>query len=115
VDDFLGKPIKEAELFLKIQEHLGVGYLYAADKTRPAAATAPSPAPAVKPEWVAKLPAEMIGWMRHAVQNGDMEQLKGLIRQVAKHDEPLAKALRSLADQYDYDALCRLLSQENPQ
>ncbi|HSN89947.1 MAG TPA: PAS domain-containing protein, partial [Anaeromyxobacteraceae bacterium] len=110
VDGFLGKPIQEADLFQKIQEHLRLDYLFGADE---APTAGPAPAPAVKPESLARLPAETKARMRSAIHSGDMEQLNGLILQVATLDETLASALRSLADRYEYDALSTLLTPES--
>jgi CheY-like chemotaxis protein len=109
VDDFLGKPLKEGELFQKIQDQLGVQFAFAAEEPPPEAATGP----AANPELLAKLPSSLVAQLRRALHLGDTEQLRELIRQVGRTDGPLAAALQSLADQYDFDALSRLLPQEN--
>ena len=109
VDAFLGKPLKEGELFQKIQDQLGVQFVFAAEEPPPEAATGPD----ANPESLARLPSALVAQLRRALHFGDTEQLRELIRQVGRTDQPLAAALQSLADQYDFDALSRLLPQEN--
>ncbi|MFC1876717.1 sensor histidine kinase, partial [Thermodesulfobacteriota bacterium] len=47
--------------------------------------------------------------MREAIEVGDMDQLMKLIEKVEEHDGISAKKLRTLAEQYEYDALLELL------
>ena len=56
-----------------------------------------------------KLPVELLRKMREAAQGGYLYQLYGLIDETAKHDPVVAQGLREIADDYDYDALTRLL------
>ncbi len=114
MDDFISKPVKEQELFDKIRQQVGVDYLYE-DQASPAVAAKTPQAFASKPESLAKLPAELVEQMRGAIQNGEMGQLRQSIRQAAGYDESLADALCTLADNYEYDALSKLLAQEKPQ
>ncbi|MCY2990687.1 MAG: PAS domain S-box protein [Planctomycetota bacterium] len=109
VDDFLGKPLKEGALFQKIQDQLGVQFVFAAEEPPPEAATGPD----ANPESLARLPSALVAQLRRALHLGDTEQLRELIRQVGRTDQSLAAALQSLANQYDFDALSRVLPQEN--
>ncbi len=109
VDAFVGKPLKEGELFQKMQDQLGVQFAFAAEEPPPEAATGP----AANPESLARLPSVLVAQLRRALQLGDTEQIRELIRQVGGTDQPLAAALQSLADQYDFDTLSQLLPQEN--
>jgi hypothetical protein len=48
--------------------------------------------------------------MRDAIANGDLEGFEKRLKEVAVHDPALARFLRPLAEQYDYDSLLRLLT-----
>ena len=52
--------------------------------------------------------------LRHAVLSGEKDQLDVLIEKVMEQDAPFARALRDLADKYDYDGLIKLLVREEP-
>jgi DNA-binding NarL/FixJ family response regulator len=103
-DDFIGKPFREIELFQKIHTHLGVEYLYAQD-------------PAAAPEGVAAelTPASLAGWsgdlvraMREAVLTADLDQLLATIRAGEARDPGGARALRRLAEGFQYQTLLDL-------
>lgn len=109
VDAFLPKPLKESDLFEKIHEVLNVEYLYAHQDPGTVAAAA---APESQARPVEKLPTELVEAMRHAIQNGEMEHLRDLIGKVSPYDEDFSKLLHLLADQYEFDALFRLLPRD---
>ena len=110
VDDFLSKPCGEDELFQKTQQYLGLNFLVEEEKTPDAddAAMAGQP-PDV--DVCRKLLPELIAELQQAVRNGEKDVLDELIRTVAGLDKPAARSLRQLADNYDYDALTRLLEE----
>jgi signal transduction histidine kinase/response regulator RpfG family c-di-GMP phosphodiesterase len=56
------------------------------------------------------LPAELIEQMRIAVQEGQKGRLDELIADALNRHAPSARALKELADNYDYDALNKLLT-----
>jgi hypothetical protein len=60
------------------------------------------------------LPVELTDQLRDAVLNGENDQLDVLIEKVMEQDPPFARALRDLADKYEYDALIRLLVRDQP-
>jgi signal transduction histidine kinase/DNA-binding NarL/FixJ family response regulator len=107
-DDFLGKPFQEADLFLKIQAHLGVEYLYA---DRPPDAVPDMGAVAeVSPESLARLPRDLLHQMREAVIGADLDQLLAKIQEVEAIDPHAAQGLRRLADSFEYQRLLDLLA-----
>ena len=56
-----------------------------------------------------ELPAELIDQLHDAVQKGEKDRLDQLIRDVGNLDRQAGAALKQLAENYDYDALSRLL------
>jgi signal transduction histidine kinase/CheY-like chemotaxis protein len=109
-DDFIGKPLQEAELFQKIHTHLGAEYIYAEEP----AAAASGEAAEVTPVSVAGLPHDLIHPMREAVINADLDQLLAMIQEVEARDPRMAQGLRRLAEHLDYQTLLDLLGPKTP-
>ena len=109
VDDFVSKPCREDELLEKIRARLGVSYLYAGEERQTESVAAL--ASALNGEVLTALPVELTDKLRLAVLNGENDQLNVLIGKVTEQDAPFARALRDLADKYEYDALIQLLDQ----
>ena len=107
-DDFIGKPLKEAELFEKIHTHLGVEYVYA---QQPAVA-APDGEAEFTAESVASLSADLIHLMREAIIRADLDELLERIHEVEIQDTHLAQELRSLAENFEYQKLLDLFGDE---
>ena len=105
-NDFIGKPFREAELFQKIQVHLGVEYLYAEDAT----VEAQGETVELTAESLACCPKELILSMREAVITADLEQMLTKIQEVEARDPSIAQALRRLAEGFQYQKLLDLLS-----
>jgi len=103
-DDFMGKPFQEAELFRKIQAHLGVEFLYAEDEE----AAPREDAPELTPASLAGLPRDLIHQMREAVSGADLDQLLAKIREVEASAPELAGGLRCLAEHFEYQKLLDL-------
>jgi len=108
VDDFLSKPCTENELFQKVQMHLGFAYIFAEEKTQAGNEAARFGA-APGRDVCGKLPPNLIAELQQSVRKGNKDNLDQLIATVAGLDEPLARSLKQLADNFDYDALTHLL------
>ncbi len=102
-DDFMGKPFREAELFGKIQAHLGVEYALRRGGSRPRrrrpATSTPRPWPACP---------TLIRPMREAVAGADLDRLLAEIGAVEAGDPDLARGLRALAEGFEYQKLLDL-------
>jgi CheY-like chemotaxis protein len=107
--DLLGKPMEERLLFEKMHAHLGVNFLYETNAVAEPAGGAAG-APECPPAAVAQLPPALRAGMRDAIANGDLEGFGALLQPVSTQHPALARFLRSLAEQYDYDNLLRLLT-----
>ena len=106
-DDFIGKPFQEAELFHKIQTHLGVEFLYAK-----VAAAPPEAVAELMPESVACLPQDLIHLMRDAVMGADLDQLLATVEEVEASSPDIARGLRGLAEHFEYQKLLDLFGPE---
>jgi signal transduction histidine kinase/FixJ family two-component response regulator len=104
-DDFISKPFREAELFQKIQAHVGVEYLYAEE---PAAAAQVEVAE-LTPESLASYPHDLIQAMREAAITAKLDRLLAEIQEVEARDPHIAQGLRRLAEGFQYEKLLGLL------
>jgi PAS domain S-box-containing protein len=109
-DDFISKPFREVELFQKIHTHIGVEYVYA--EHFPAAILEESTE--LTPQSLAGWPQDLIDPMRDAVITADLDQLLAKIQDVEARDPRTAKALRGLAESYQYQKLLDLFRMEAP-
>jgi hypothetical protein len=92
------------------------GTLRRAEPEHPAAARTPLSS-GTDPLWVPEgvslsgLPMELLQQLRIAVQDGEKDRLDELIAAVANQDSHSARALKELADKYEYDTLTNLLTE----
>ena len=107
-DDFLSKPCREDELLSKIGALLNVAYEYVEDSQ----GDNPDGTATLNAERLGRLPAALLEELRVAVRAGKKKILDKLILDVSRTgDTESARALQSLADHYQYDALTRLLEE----
>jgi len=107
-DGFQAKPCPEDELLDKISGILGIAYDY--EELSQTTAASLAGLAALSADRLRPLPRELAEEIRSATSAGNKELLDGLILQVRDTvDSDFADALQALADNYDYDALTRLL------
>jgi CheY-like chemotaxis protein len=106
--DFLSKPCQEGELLRKMQAHLDFSYLYEATAA-PLSDSRAGLDVGLIPMAIQLLPQELVDALRHAVRNGEKNQLDRLIEQVGEKNSVASRALQEMADRYEYDALTALL------
>jgi CheY-like chemotaxis protein/nitrogen-specific signal transduction histidine kinase len=110
-DDFLTKPYHEDELLSKIGALLNITYDYQkmseGDEGRP-----PAGVESLRAEGLGQLPMPLVEELRAATFSGNIRRLGELILQVrATAGAESAHALQELVDNYEYDALARLLEE----
>jgi CheY-like chemotaxis protein len=108
-NDFLSKPFREAELFVKIRAQLGVEYTYAEEAPEVPAVPADTSAGELTAEAVAVLPAQLITDLHAATIDADRDRLLELISVAESHDAKVGRGLRLLAQSFDYHSLLALL------
>jgi DNA-binding response OmpR family regulator len=108
-DDFIPKPIQEAELLEKIGQCLNVEFL-SDDQQQPAADR--SEYLPLTGERLAELPKDLVEEMRAAVQGGYMERLAELAKQAAVIHPELSEQFLKIIFDYDYETLSRLFLED---
>jgi hypothetical protein len=106
-DAYVSKPYKEWEIFSALSHVLGLRYTYA-DEERVEPSTALKPV-SLSPEVVASLPEDLVIALGTALEEGDMERFMNLVGEVDKVALDAAERLRSLAENYDYEGLSKIL------
>lgn len=104
-DDFLRKPFHESELFALMQKHLGVRFIYQEEGGGGAAA------PTLDAEALAVLPAAQREALEQALVQLDTAAVTAAIAAVG--DPSLAHALATLANEFQYTQILRLLQGTN--
>lgn len=111
VDDLVLKPYNEAILLDRIAFHLGLEYVYVNEPNGKESSEKESASAScsVTHEAVQGLPEKLRVEMASALQIADMESLSRLIDGLSEQDPAIARGLHSLANQFQYDELLRLL------
>jgi PAS domain S-box-containing protein len=110
-DDLVRKPFREQELFDALARYLHLKFIY--EKTPRQKNTPKTPGPVLRPEQLDVLPAELRRDLRQAVIELDTARTQALIGQVTERDASLGRALNTLATQFDYESLLKLLEREH--
>jgi PAS domain S-box-containing protein len=109
-DGFLSKPCREDELLEKMRALLNITYDYeemSAGEGQPSAG-----ARALSTEGLRQLPPALVEELRNAIFSGNIRRLNELLLKVHETaDAGSADAMQKLADNYEYDALTRLLEE----
>jgi PAS domain S-box-containing protein len=104
-DGFISKPFREEELLAEIGRWVPVEYVYEAPPG------APAPALAELREQVAGLAPDLRDLLVRTTQSGDITRLRRLIQQEVLPLQPdLGQALSLLSENFDYEAILRLLT-----
>ncbi|NEQ69433.1 MAG: response regulator [Symploca sp. SIO2D2] len=107
-DDFVRKPFREAVLFNKMAEHLGVVYLYE-EPTK----TIPPPQEVLTPEALAFMPTEWIKKLHQAASQLNDTLVLQLLEQIPETHTSLAETLADLAEQIRFDLIIELTKPQN--
>ena len=104
LDDCIRKPFRQNEIFDVIRKFLDVQYTLS-----PAVQMGTAKHPDIAPEDLEKIPKSLLLEMRKALEEGDINRLVRLIEQVDSLNSTLAKTLKTMAQNYDYDRLGKVL------
>ncbi len=110
-DDFLGKPVREEQLFGTIARHIEVEYLYGEEppEARPPAGAPPAERdPAF--QRLALLPEALRRELKDALVVLDIQQINSVIQGIEARDPELCAAMKPLAESFDYKRLLDLLT-----
>jgi len=106
-DDFIRKPFREEEIFDVIHKHLGVSFIYEESTSVPDAALMEPLT--LKPSHLAALPKDMLGNLRQALVEGDLEAIAISVEQIRQQEKVLGAALLTMIDQYEFEQLLTLI------
>lgn len=104
-NDFVRKPFREAELFSKMAEYLGLQYVY----EEPSTPSAPNQdLPELTAQALGVMPPEWIQSIYTAARSGDDEHLHSLILQIPLQHQALIQGLTHLTNQFQFDHITHL-------
>ena len=108
-DDYLRKPMRTRNLFSMLERLLGVEFLYEDTSEERASASGPDLAREVTPEALRDLSPELLGRLRRAVDEVDLDLALEIIRDIEYENERLAAGLGHLAETYRFDLIQQAL------
>ncbi len=105
-DDFLAKPVQEADLLAKIGRCLKIDYQFEVSASE--AAEDLGETSGLERNHLAELPDSLLEEMRAALEGGYMERLAELARSAADHSPAVSRRLLDLVHRYDFESLANL-------
>jgi PAS domain S-box-containing protein len=112
-NDFVRKPFRTDIIFEKMEEYLGLRYVYA-DSSPPVAIAATPPAEetfTMTAQGLRVMPGEWIGQLHQAATKVNAKQVLSLIQQIPEQHAPLAQALTQLVDDFCFEEIVELTRQ----
>lgn len=103
-DDFVAKPVSEAQIFEMMQKYLPVQYVYEADAGQAKESSVP-----VTAESLSVLPAPLLMKLKKAAGELDPEMIRRTIDDIRKDSPQLAEGLSVFAENYEYDKIVSLI------
>ena len=105
-DDFVRKPFREHEIFEVMAKHLGLKYVYEADKEEEVQVET---AADINPQRLTALPADLLKELHKAVLRLNTDRTMEVIEEISRQDISTGSALRRLAENMDYNRLLGIL------
>ncbi|HTL87801.1 MAG TPA: PAS domain S-box protein [Leptolyngbya sp.] len=99
-DDLVAKPFREAHLFEKLTEHLGVNYLYEEETT-----SSIESSPELTHEMLETMPPAWVAQLHQASLAVDADQILQLIQQIPESKPEIAIALTKLVQKFCFDEI----------
>ncbi|MDK3158155.1 PAS domain S-box protein [Kamptonema cortianum] len=110
-DDFIRKPFQDNEIVEAIHRHLGVMFIYEADREHPAA---PHSEPmSLNPNDLTGLPIDWLLELYQAVIEGDLEEITAHLDKIKPEFQEIANAISQLADRYQFEQILNLIQAVN--
>lgn len=108
-DDFVRKPFPESLIFDKIQQYLGVEYIY---EVKSDLFFAKSSHNSYKSLDLSFVPQELIEKVNQAAIAVDGEQIEQLLTNISAPDQNVVKTIREMIRNYDFDGIIELTKKE---
>jgi CheY-like chemotaxis protein len=104
VDDIVGKPYRDAEIFACMTKHLGVQFIYDVPVNEENVT-----GQLLNDQRLKQLPEALLSELQHVAMSLDIEQSHAAIGQIKAIDGPLAELLAERINQFDFDAVNKCL------
>ncbi len=104
VDDIVGKPYRDAEIFACMTKHLGVQFIYDEPVNEKNVTEQ-----LLNDQRLKQLPEELLSELQQAAMSLDIEQSLTVIEQIRTIDASLADVLAGRVNQFDFEAVTKLL------
>jgi signal transduction histidine kinase/DNA-binding NarL/FixJ family response regulator len=104
VDDIVGKPYRDAEIFACMTKYLGVQFIYDEPVNQKNVTEQ-----VFNDQRLKQLPEALVSELQQAVMSLDIEQSLAVIEQIREIDAPLADVLAGRVNQFDFEAITKLL------
>jgi signal transduction histidine kinase/DNA-binding response OmpR family regulator len=105
-DDFVSKPFREAEIFDKLEDHLGVRFIY--ENENKERAQTPEETDARAAQALAAMPDAWVQSLYQAARQADADQVLDLLAEIPEERESLTDSLTMLAHNFRFDRLMAL-------
>ncbi len=106
-DDFVRKPFRESEIFEMMETHIGAKFVYEEDDKK--SQDIGNKKTELSSEALADLPKELSESLEDATLRADMNRIYEIISTIETFDKNTAAALRSLADEFEYAEILRII------
>ncbi|MGF1494536.1 MAG: response regulator [Microcoleaceae cyanobacterium] len=101
-DDFVRKPFKHSEIFVMLERHLGIEFIY-----EEFAAQTPDPnrSRTLTTQDIQSLPTPLVNQLGQGLKQGDLETIASTIAQIHNRNPDLANTIKFYTDQFDFDRI----------
>lgn len=103
-NDFILKPFREAELYNAMQTHLGLAFSY----EEPIKEVLSLESEEIHTK-LQTIPEGLLSKLEGALELSVMSAIDALISDISSHDELLARSLKVLADNFEYDRILEFI------
>ncbi|BAY84285.1 histidine kinase [Calothrix parasitica NIES-267] len=110
-DDLVRKPFKEEVIFEKINQYLGVQYIYEEDKLEKSRNLLENISINITRQELDIMSAQWVAALHQAALEVDADLVLQIIEQIPKQYQTLTKKLRKLTLEYDFDAILEISEQ----
>jgi len=108
-DGVVRKPIREADIFDAMHKYLGVRYVYEKSQKSKVKSQKSQVENVLTLKTLATLPPDLPVNLERAIAQLDVEGIQQVIEEIRAHNAPLADALATLADDFEYDKILVLI------
>ncbi|MEJ2638970.1 MAG: response regulator, partial [Desulfosarcinaceae bacterium] len=114
-DDFVRKPFQESDIFLMLEKHLGVRYVYDDENGNfNADTTGKAPNTEILVASFLHLPEALKSGLKEAVELSDTALIDEVMEAIRAEDAVLAETLSKLSSDFAYDRILALIQQTMP-